>query len=233
VVELFNNLKRAMKKIAVISGDLINSSQYEAKTLTSVLKVLKKEFRVIEKQYANEKIFFSVYRGDSFQGVVENPQLALAIAFQIKTAVSSYTDVGDRPKNAVPSADVRIAIGIGEAEYEKDAIVEGNGEAFQFSGRTLDGMKSEGTKMALTTADEEINNEFKVHLKFLDAITDRWSIASSEVVYYLIKNLKEQEIASKLDRSQAAINHRKKAAGWDEIKLLLERYSQVAKKHFI
>ncbi|QNJ98707.1 SatD family protein [Constantimarinum furrinae] len=222
-----------MKKIAVISGDLINSSQYEPKTLTSVLKVLKKEFKVIEKQYPEEKIYFSLFRGDSFQGVIENPQLALTIAFQIKTAVSSYTNVEDRPKNAIPSADVRISIGIGEAEYEKDSIVEGNGEAFQFSGRTLDGMKSEGTKMALTTANSEINEEFKVHLKFLDATTDRWSIASAEVVYYLINNLKEQDIAHKLDRSQAAINHRKKAAGWDEIKLLLERYSQIAKKHFI
>jgi len=222
-----------MKKIAILSGDLINSTSYDAITLKSVLLVLKKEFKVIEKQFPNENMSFSIYRGDSFQGVIENTELALAIALQIKTAVTSYTDVKDLPKNAIPSADIRISIGIGEAIYQKNALAESNGEAFQFSGRTLDVMKSEGMKMAITTANREINAEFKVHLKFLDAITDRWSIASSEVVYYLIKFYKEQDIARELNRSQAAINHRKKAAGWDPIKLLLQRYKDVAKNHFV
>jgi len=222
-----------MKKVAILSGDLINSTEYSAKTLESVLKVLKKEFKVLSKQYPNEKMSFFIYRGDSFQGVVENPELALSIALQIKAAVSSYTDVEDLPKNALPSADIRISIGIGEANYKKEALAESNGEAFQYSGRTLDTMKSEGIKIALTTANSEINAEFKVHLKFLDATTDRWSVASSEVVYFLIKAYKEQDIAKELDRSQAAINHRKKAAGWDAIKLLLERYKNVALNHFV
>lgn len=222
-----------MKKIAILSGDLVNSTSYEAKTLKSVVEVLKKEFVVLKKQYPNENMSFSIYRGDSFQGVIENPVLALPIAMQIKTAVSSYTDIKDLPKNAMPAADIRISIGVGEAIYQKDAIAESNGEAFQFSGRTLDIMKSEGMKMALTTANKEINSEFKVHLKFLDATTDRWSVASAEVVYYLLKGYKEQDIAHELSRSQAAINQRKKAAGWDEIKLLLERYLNIAKNHFV
>jgi hypothetical protein len=221
-----------MKTIAIVSGDLINSSAYDLKDLKAVVLVLKKEFSVLEKQYSDESVYFSIYRGDSFQGVIENTELALAVALQIKAAVRAYVMSNDRPKNAIPIADIRISIGIGKATYKKEALEESNGEAFHFSGRTLDTMKSEGMKMALTTADQEMNAEFKVHLKFLDAITDRWSVASAEVVYYLLKNLKEQEIATKLNRSQAAINQRKKAAGWDEIKLLLERYSQVAQNHF-
>jgi hypothetical protein len=133
----------------------------------------------------------------------------------------------------MPKADIRISIGIGEASYQKNALTESNGEAFQLSGRTLDTMKSEGAKIALTTTVNEINAEFKVHLKFLDAVTNRWSIASAEVVYYLIKGYKEQEIAHTLNRSQAAINQRKKAAGWDAIKLLLERYVSIAKTQFV
>ena len=222
-----------MKTIAILSGDLINSSKYEDRTMTSVIKVLKKEFKAIEDRYPTENISFSIYRGDSFQGVVENPVLALSVALQIKTAVSRYTDIEELPKNAMPSADIRISIGVGKARYQRDALAESNGEAFQFSGRTLDSMKSEGLKMALTTANVEINDEFKVHFKFLDSVTDRWSVASSEVVYYLINNYKEQEIASELSRSQAAINHRKKAAGWEEIQFLLKRYEHVAKTHFV
>lgn len=222
-----------MKNIAILSGDLINSSDYEPATLKAVVKVLKKEFSAIEKQYPNEVLTFSIYRGDSFQGVIENPRLALSIALQIKAAVSAVTNKKEVSKSAIPVAGIRISIGIGEAEYQKNALEESNGEAFQFSGRTLDVMKSEGMKMALTTANKDVNAEFKVQLKFLDATTDRWSIASAEVVYYLLKGFKEQEIAKELSRSQAAINLRKKAAGWEEIKLLLERYHQVAQQYFV
>jgi hypothetical protein len=218
-----------MKNLAILSGDLIDSSHYKAKTLKSVIALLKKEFNALEKVYPNEIMTFSIYRGDSFQGVVENISLALPIALQIKAAVSSYTESTEQPKNALPVAGIRISIGIGQANYQKNALAESNGEAFQFSGRTLDAMKSEGTQMALTTKLDEVNAEFKVHLKFLDAITDRWSTASAEVVYFLLKGYKERDIASALNRSQAAINQRKKAAGWDEIKLLLERYATVAK----
>lgn len=222
-----------MKNIAILSGDLINSSEYEPATLKTVVEVLKKEFLAIEAQYPKERLAFSIYRGDSFQGVIENPTLALSIALQIKAAVNAVTNKKIQSKSAMPIAGIRISIGIGEATYQKDALEESNGEAFQFSGRTLDIMKSEGMKMALTTGNADVNAEFKVQLKFLDATTDRWSIASAEVVYFLLKGFKEQEIAGKLSRSQAAINLRKKAAGWDEIKLLLERYHQVAQQYFV
>jgi len=221
-----------MKVVAVLSGDLIDSSHYEKKTLTSVLKVLKNEFKTLKEQFPKETMSFSIYRGDSFQGVIENPVLALQIALQIKAAVSSYTEKEHLPKNAMPVADIRISIGVGEAEYQPDALAESNGEAFNFSGRTLDKMKSEGRKMAITTANENLNDELNVYLKFLDATTDRWSVASAEVVYYLINGYKEQEIADLLKRSQAAINLRKKAASWEEIKLLLKRYKTIAKTHF-
>ncbi len=216
---------------AIISGDLINSSMYAPDDLRSILEILKKEFQQIEKQFSDTAIFFELYRGDSFQGIVEDSSLALAIALQIKSAVNKYSKNEDA-KNASPIADIRISIGLGEVTYIENALAESNGAAFQYSGRTLDTMKSQEMKIALTTKDQDINSEFKVHLKFLDALTDRWSIASAEVVYYLLRNYKEQEIARKVSRSQAAINQRKKAAGWEEIKLLLDRYKQVTKKHF-
>jgi GGDEF domain-containing protein len=220
-----------MGVIAVITGDLVNSSQYSAEMMEDILLILKEEFKGISKQFS-EKIYFSLHRGDSFQAVVEEPDKALSIALFIKAAVRRYADVAEASKSSLSSADIRISIGIGEATFQKDALSESNGEAFQFSGRALDAMKSEGLKMSLTTPNTEVNKEFKVHLKFLDAITNRWSLASAEVVYYLLNHHKEQEIANMLNRSQAAINQRKKVAGWEEIKLLLERYEQIAKKYF-
>ncbi|NNF30006.1 MAG: hypothetical protein HKN66_01335 [Flavobacteriaceae bacterium] len=219
--------------IAVITGDLVNSSQFSHTRLQAIIQRLKNEFETIQSEKRANRITFTMFRGDSFQGIVEDPCEALQISLQIKALINSFNDSGEVAGNTVPIADVRISIGIGEASYDLDAINVSNGEAFQFSGRTLDSMKAEHVKMALRTVNAQINDEFRVHMKFLDSITDRWSMASAEVVYFLLKRYKERQIAQKLNRSQAAINHRKKAAGWDEIQLLFDRYEQVIKKQFV
>jgi len=209
--------------VAVITADLINSRSYEKAFLKEVLLVLKKEFDAVSKEH---DAMFTLFRGDSFQGIVKHPKDALQIALRLKTAVLKVENMAQQKSN-IPEADVRIAIGIGEADYNEKAITESNGEAFHYSGLTLDLMKAENKKISLKTSNENINDEFKVSLKFLDSLTEKWSIASAEVVYYLLKGMKEQQIADLLQRSQAAINLRKKAAGWEEVQLLLHRYHQV------
>ncbi len=219
--------------IAVITGDLVDSSRFSNTRMSAIIGRLNTEFKTYTKLPSDKSVEFTMFRGDSFQGIVEDPSLALSLALQIKALINSFNDADTDAGNNVPLADVRISIGIGEASYDLNAINVSNGEAFQLSGRTLDSMKSRQSKMAVTTPVSDVNDEFEVHMKFLDATTDRWSMASAEVVYYLLQDYKEQQIAKELNRSQAAINHRKKAAGWDEIRLLLRRYEQLTKKYFI
>lgn len=212
--------------VAVLTADLINSTSYEKAFLKEVVNVLKTEFDSISK---GQDAMFTIFRGDSFQGIVKHPEDALQIALRLKAAVLKVQNKAQKKSN-MPVADVRIAIGIGEADYNEKAIAESNGEAFHYSGHTLDTMKAENKKLSLKTGNENINGEFKVSLKFLDSLTDKWSIASAEVVFYLLKGMKEQQIADLLKRSQAAINLRKKAAGWEEVQLLLHRFNQVFSK---
>jgi len=217
--------------IAVITADLLNSTRYSGELLTEVLDILNAEIEGIERKYRNSK--FELYRGDSLQGVIE-PVSSFRSALRIKTAVNKL-----RSQEAIDSnsyrieADLRISIGIGTIEFERESIMESNGEAFQFSGRTLDEMKKTGKKMTLKTGIEEVNNEFDNAFLLFDTITDKWSSASAEVIYYLLKEMKETEIAEILGISQSAVNQRKKAAGWDAILSLMERYEQVMKQHFI
>jgi len=214
--------------IAVLTADLIDSSLYEENVLEQVLDTLKHEFEDITGEYNQDEVRLQIYRGDSFQGIIKSPENALKIALQIKTAINRI-HFKETVKNKAYSkiADFKIAIGIGEQELEREAISESNGPAFQFSGRTLDEMKSEHRKTKLKTDSEEINDEFNTSLFLLDTITDKWSTASAEVVYYLLKGLKEREAAVAINISQSAVNQRKKAAGWDAISVLLERYRGV------
>lgn len=213
--------------IAVLTADLIDSTNYSETLLERVMSVLREEFLRLEEHYPKSE--FNIYRGDSFQGVLQNPVNALAIVLLLKSTILS---ISTKEKGKTREADLRIAIGIGSLDYRGKTIEESNGQAFQFSGRSLDEMKYEGRKTRLKTPDEDINAEFDASLFLLDEITDRWSTASAEVIYFLLKGLKEKEIAAELGISQSAVNQRKKAAGWDAVNALLARYNNIISKSF-
>lgn len=219
--------------IAVITADIIDSSRLKKDLLERTLDVLKEEFGFIQRTYGEENIDFKIYRGDSFQGVIKVPEDSLHLVLQLKTAVNRLQQ-NQRVARAHPRlVDFKVAIGIGSQELEREAIAESNGQAFQFSGRTLDEMKNENRRTGLKTSNEDVNDEFKSSLLLLDTITDKWSTASAEVVYYSLKDLKEKEIAAILEISQSAVNQRKKAAGWEAVALLLERYREVVNKKIL
>ncbi|MCB7480076.1 SatD family protein [Christiangramia sediminis] len=218
--------------IAVLSADLLSSSSYPKQLMEKVISSLNREFKALE-NLSKEDSGFKIFRGDSFQGIVYDPSKALKAALQLKTAINRlHLHENGINKAFKKEADLRLAIGIGSYDFKRDSILESNGQAFQFSGRTLDDMKKENRKLQLKTPSENINAEFDTSLILFDAIADKWSTASAEVIYYLLKAYKETEIASELGISQSAVNQRKKAAGWDAIDKLLTRYESVIKEHF-
>ncbi|MDT0649325.1 SatD family protein [Autumnicola edwardsiae] len=218
--------------IAVLTADLVNSSNYNEELLSRVLTTLKEQFNKITSLYGPE-LKFKIYRGDSFQGIINIPEKSLEISLILKTAINAvHSKENSRGKAYVKEADLKMAIGIGSYEFERPSIAESNGQAFQFSGRSLDDLKKESRTIILKTPRENINAEFNASFLLLDTLMDKWSIASAEVIYYLLRGLKEQEIAEKLQITQSAVNQRKKAAGWEAVSVLLQRYQQVIAKNF-
>ncbi|MDR5590168.1 SatD family protein [Christiangramia sp. SM2212] len=218
--------------IAVISADLLSSTSYSQELLEKVINSLNQEFKLINKLFPEDS-GFKIFRGDSFQGIIYDPGKALKVAIQLKTSINRIHLHEDEVNKAFrKEADLRLAIGIGTYDFKRDSIMEANGQAFQYSGRTLDEMKKENRKIQLKTPVENVNNEFDTSLLLFDTIADKWSTASAEVIYYLLRDLKEADIAAELGISQSAVNQRKKAAGWDAIEKLLTRYEFVTKEHF-
>lgn len=214
--------------IAVLTADLIDSTLYDEEVLKKVLDTLSSEFDHITREYKKNEVRFNIYRGDSFQGIIKDPANALLISLQIKAAVNRIHLKKTRKSRTYSKiADFKIAIGIGSMDLERKAIAESNGQAFQFSGRSLDEMKNENRKTRLKTPEVEVDDEFNTSFYLMDTITDKWSTAAAEVVYYLLKGLKEREIAEELKITQSAVNQRKKASGWEAITTLLSRYQHV------
>ena len=216
--------------IAVISADIIGYSSLEEKQANQVLKTLQDFFDKLEGTRSNLGTDFRIKRGDAVQGEISNPIEALKFGLILKAAVAKITFETDDNKKKRPDIDIRIAIGLGEADVIRNKVDESTGSAYINSGRTLDAMKKEKQLFAIKTNNTELNQELETEFKLLDSILTAWNITSAEFIYWTLFGLTETEISKKINTSQSAVNQRKKKAGWSGIEALLKRYEVLIAK---
>lgn len=218
--------------IAVITGDIVASTKIEERDQLN--EVLKDSFRIVDDKVLKTAAgSFEIYRGDSFQGVIKDPAMALLVAILIRARLRAwdYTESNDaRPLQAIP--DARVSIGIGTVSYKADKIIESDGQAFQYSGQLLDSMKHSGLELAIHTPWDEVNDELEVTCKLLDALINRWSSAMAEAVYlYLQEDVTQQKLSVKLKISQPAVHKRLASANIDAVEAALNRFQKLITKY--
>lgn len=203
---------------AVITADLVGSSDYTERDWVTMNARIRS---FLDKWNTTEHTEYFAYRGDSLQGLLRDISQALRHAIFLKAYVKSTELYGSKRASM---ADVRISIGLGEINYRGESIMESNGQAFHNSGRTLDRITKTGQTLALTTPSEEENVEWDVIMALLDEVMERWTIASSEVIWRILEGREDAEIAAELAISRSAVSQRKKQAGWDAILKTLMYY---------
>jgi predicted XRE-type DNA-binding protein len=202
--------------IAVLSGDIIQSGSLKGEG--AWLNELKEIFKKVESRFKLLGSGAQIFRGDGFQLGLENPKQALSAAILIRAGLLSGKS----------QCDARIAIGIGEADYVKENILESDGEAFRHSGRLLDELKKDKNRLALASPFDHLNNEMEVSLKLLGVILDNWSQADAETAWLSwMEGLTQKKIQKKLGISQPAVSKRKSNAKLAEIQLLLNRFESL------
>ena len=215
---------------AVLTGDLVNSTQLTHKERDEILHILEHAFATIPEKISEQKdvAIFSMYRGDSFQGIIKKPEHAYLIALLLRLSLRKSVSV---PLDKI--RDARIVIGIGEIEYFKEDISQSDGTAFRRSGPGLDNLKPE-SRTRIITPWETLNQELEVGCTLADAIIQKWTASQSEVVYELLFGKTQTEIASLLHITQGAINLRAKSASWHAIETFSQRVKEqieAYKKH--
>lgn len=208
------------KLVAVLTGDLVNSSKLKATERRVLLEAINSFFdtyKVRTKNNLKLKVSFEMYRGDSFQCLIDQPKLALRMALLIRTYLQSRVTVGKK----VLRSDARIAIGIGTANSMASTLAESEGEAFRLSGRLLDGLKKEPNQIAIKTRKPSIDKATTVDMILLEGIISKWTAAQAEVVYYKLQKLTEVVIAEILSIKQPAVNQRARSASWVAVETLL------------
>jgi len=213
---------------AVITADIVDYSKLDKKQADRVLQVFYDLFGRAEGVRSNVADGFSIRRGDNVQVETEDPADALRIALMLKTAVNRISF--DKVKKRKAPVDIRIAVGIGEVDAERDSVNISFGEAYLLSGRTLDLMKKAKRMIEIRTGDKETDSELSTELRLLEVIMNNWKITSADVLYWTLSGLDEKQVSEKLKISQPAVNQRKKVAGWNAVKALLKRYEELIEK---
>ena len=194
--------------IAVITGDVINSKRNNPKTW---LKALKKE---LEKAGKSPKTW-DIYRGDSFQLLVNNPEDALLTAIKIKASLKS-----------IKNTNVRMSVGIGDITYNAPKITESNGTAFVHSGEKFELLKKEKQNLAIKSDWPAFDKDMNLFLKLALIAMDNWTTNAAEIVYTTLENpgKLQEELGRIVGIKQNAISNRLKRAYYDEIVELNEMY---------
>lgn len=202
----------------IITGDIINSTAIPIEHRRELLSTIESIARELQDLTPFK---YEMFRGDSFQIMVEKPEKAMCIAVLVKAGLKSRT-----PEECKILWDARIAVGIGDVSYEDDKLVTSDGEAFHFSGREFDELGKRN--LSIRTRWEDINDELNVSTAFANDIIDNWTRNQAQIVYIsLTQNLTQKEIALKLGKSKQNISKLFSSAKEALIRIYLKRIEHV------
>ena len=209
-----------MKIVSVITGDIIGSTLGNDNHRRTMLNIIESSVGEI-KEELNVSLPLEFFRGDAFQVLVEKPEKALLVAILLRAALN-----GNTPKDNFWAWDARMAIGVGGIKYRTDSLAKSNGDAFVYSGRTLDEMWNE--RLAIKTKWENINEEFAVSTPFADDVISHWTRIQADVIYdYLLYDVTQRQIAKEKGMSPQNVSKLLKACRIDLIINYLNRFNKL------
>lgn len=195
-----------ISQVAVITGDIVNSqnSNDGDEWLLALQKYLGK--------FGESPKDWQIFRGDSFQMIIYEPEQAFRIALGLKAVIKQFKKL-----------DVRMAIGVGGLKTQADQALQSNGEAFINSGRMFDSLKKQ--TLAIKSPWQDFDKAINLFIKLALLTMDDWSDTSAEVVAASLEHptATQKEIADILSIPQSRVSERLSRAGYDAI-VDTERY---------
>ena len=122
---------------------------------------------------------------------------------------------------------IRIAIGIGEMRIidKEEGLLDG--EAIYLSGRAINNMTppNKGT-LSINVNNNQSSALFTIAL-LTDALMNNATKKQSEVLFYKLLSVKEEDIAEKIGISQPGVNNHSTSAKWYCIEEALDYFEQI------
>jgi hypothetical protein len=199
-------VKSTYKPIAVISGDVINSTKLTSEQFEQLLIRIKDiQHLITEGSLSN---VHSIERGDEFQTVVHDIENSLRYSIIYRIAIKAL----GKP------FDSRISFAIASNADLRESVSESMGEAFVLSGRGLKNLKND--RLVFNSDRFELSNNFDLLFKYLDRQLTELTSRQCEVMLPMLKTndgLSISELSKKLDVADATVSKSLKASGWSLI----------------
>lgn len=202
----------------IITGDIIGSTSIPSEQRQLLPDAVMQAAADLERI---SPLKCELFRGDSFQVMVEQPELSLTIAVLMRAGLKRRT-----PHDSKSAWDARIAVGIGDVDYESEHLTVSDGEAFHYSGREFD--KLGKRNLAVLTRWDEVNDELSVSTSFADDIINGWTVSQAEAVYLSLgERMAQKDIALQLGKTKQNVSKLLASAKEPLISLYLERFVQI------
>ncbi len=202
------------KIYAVLTGDVVASSQYEPSELMKIMERLRQgseDFSAAFPGVVCGKL--AVFSGDGWQMLLTDWRKALRAAAFMRAVVKADEKL---------KVDTRIAIGLGrvdQATLNLDKISELTGEAFERSGRALKEMKKPFLMTWAMPGEESETEALPDRLlagsfQLLNEMISRWKPGQAQSVRLALLGKQQEQIAKELQVSQPVVSKSLNNAGW-------------------
>ena len=194
---------------AVLTGDIIDSRR--ADNPQEWIDILKNTLN----QFGKSPLNWEIYRGDSFQLEID-ANAAFKAAFQIKAAIKSISGL-----------DVRLSIGLGQTDFQANAVTLSNGSAFVNSGRAFDQLKDKKRNLILSSDNPDLSDDLNMTLQLAEALLSHWTRSSAEAINHILRKpgISQIELSKILGITQPSVSSRLRVAHADELLALIDYYS--------
>jgi hypothetical protein len=201
------------RRYAVLTGDIVGSSKLSKPDRQRLPQLLKRAARETQKAFpGTAPLELDVFRGDSWQWLLQDDVRCLRIALYLRACLRSEAERGR-------GLDTRIAIAIGPVDFvPKNAVSEGDGEAYRASGRALEQLPG-NRLLTLTATDQTLPSGVDVSLQLLDAVVQGWTGKQAEAVTGALRGWTQEKIAQTWSRaiSQPAVTKHLAKAFWPNV----------------
>jgi len=199
---------------AVLTGDIVNSSQMSAairRRLPELLRQLGRDLGTTWPQQVPTEI--SIFRGDAWQILVQ-PDLALHAVLFLRAGI--IASGADEP------IDTRISMAIGTIDFLPDLVAEGDGRAYRLSGQALDELR-EPFRLSLQGGKSHV--AYPVVAPLLDTICQGWTARQAQAVQARLRGWSQHQISEKFQPepiTQQSVARHLAQAHWLAVERALE-----------
>lgn len=206
------------KSSLVLTGDITGFTKVPPGKREQLIKSI----HDLISRWVNPK-YAQIFRGDSFQILFNEAPEALRRSIQLRCWFKKNT-VSDKVM-----LDARMAIGVGQISYYGESVLDSDGEAFHLSGRAFDAMEKDEF-LRIVTPDEVLNEQLNVICRLMNVVISGWTRSQAEVIFLVLENKTQQQMADELKVVQSAINNRLRLAKWKEIEKTIRYISALLER---